>query len=270
MKQYPTSNGFTLIETLLATAMLIFMVVGIASLSNRSLTTWRRAAVTLNKQTEETAFYDRIIEDFEVAVFRNDNQKWLGCSPLKVGPISTKNSCWLRFFISTSTGVRAVSYHIRHFAPSSHSEIQLPQFGLYRHLSSPQWTLSHLLGRLEEARSHSFHDSEHSEEEAFISASFLTSHVLRFQIKFFYRTASNDVFSIDPTLSEVFFPLEVDHQTRVPFPESVDITLTLVDSYGAQQLSNGNIANKSISLDELINNHGITYTKSIMLHNVNF
>lgn len=270
LKQPAQKKAFTLVETLLAVTVLIFIILSVISLSHHSLLTWHHAAASLEKQSQAVECYDRLIEDLESALFKNDAQKWLGCGPLKVGLISAQDSCWLRFFINTDKGVQAVSYHIRPFYPASATSAQMPFYGLYRHLSNSQLTLDSLLGQLERAELSSFYNPEQSDKKTFINASLLIPYVLGFEIKFFYHTTPDALQSIDATLSECFFPLETADQKRVPFPAFAEIKLTIIEDRGIQQLINRGMTNKVPFLNESIKKHATTYTRRIIFHTTTF
>lgn len=95
------SKGFTLIEILAATSIMVAIILMVLYLTNGILTSWTRASGQLSSNFEGRIALDLVTQDLQSAVFRNDNKVWLQVEYEEVdvpGAVDLQNQAELMFF----------------------------------------------------------------------------------------------------------------------------------------------------------------------------
>ncbi len=159
-------RGFTLLELLVATAITVLIAATAVGLSASALSRWNRTQGRLTSEAQAREVLDRLEQDLQGILYRDDGQAWLmatvqaetsasgvwvnGSKPITASlhhtadPLADSRfglaGVWLRFFTISQGAPVAVSYQIirRAVTPSSPS----CQYLLYRSEVSPAATLA--------------------------------------------------------------------------------------------------------------------------------
>jgi len=70
-------KGFTLLEVLVSTAIMVFIVLTVVSIASDSLRVYDRAVADLSTQSEARGVLDAMENDFSTAVLRSDGRCWM-------------------------------------------------------------------------------------------------------------------------------------------------------------------------------------------------
>jgi len=88
-------KGFTLLEVLVSTAIMVFIVLTVVSIASDSLRVYDRAVADLSTQSEARGVLDAMENDFSTAVLRSDGRCWMEIiipkgprAPATVTPVS--------------------------------------------------------------------------------------------------------------------------------------------------------------------------------------
>ena len=160
------SRGFTLIEIMVATVIMVILVGFFIKITTDVLKVWNRSAGKLSSSAEARIAMDLITSDFENSLIRNNGQQWLRVQgPENAGGEFNGNSVSLKLFsvatdrpkyyLASDTkpaGVAAgdpipgelcaVGYHLK-FKESYAGGT--PTYALYRHLINPYETFNDYL-----------------------------------------------------------------------------------------------------------------------------
>ena len=157
------SRGFTLIEIMVATVIMVILVGFFIKITTDVLKVWNRSAGKLSSSAEARIAMDLITSDFENSLIRNNGQQWLRVQgPEKAGGEFNGNSVSLKLFSMATDRPKyylasdtkpagaaagdpiagelcAVGYHLK-FKESYDGGEQMKTYALYRHLINPYET----------------------------------------------------------------------------------------------------------------------------------
>ncbi len=146
-----SAKAFTLIEVLVASAVMVILVGIVAYIASSVMSTWNRSSGKLSANAEARLALDIIAQDLETAVLRNNGMQWLcveGPAGFKPGaPFTASNSVVLKLFAppidrESGDGICAIAYKLEYEpaytgGPST--------YALYRMVVSPTNTLNNYL-----------------------------------------------------------------------------------------------------------------------------
>ena len=165
-KSKSRSLGFTLVEIMVATFIMVILVVFFIKITTDVLKVWNRSVGKLSRSAEARVAIDLITSDLENSLIRNNGQQWLRVQgPEAVGGEFNGNSVALKLFSSATDRPRnysdgdrmpdnakagdsisgelcAIGYHLKYKesytgGPST--------YALYRHLINPYETFTFYL-----------------------------------------------------------------------------------------------------------------------------
>lgn len=152
-----TAAGFTLIEILAATAIMVLITFFILSMTTNVLTGWSASKSALSGNYEAKIALDKLAQDIESAIFRRNGKEWFVIETASDSD-SADESLQLMFYASVpdrpreAGGIRspsdvcAVKYSIRYrnlFGRSGQHANE--DFALYRTLANPRETFNEAL-----------------------------------------------------------------------------------------------------------------------------
>jgi len=205
LKSFPGARavrrGFTLVEILAATAIMVVLMVLILGLTTNVLTVWNRSSGQLQANVEARVILDILSQDFVAAVLRNDNAEWIRSQPRTAGTVGDTPwpNTWLMFYSpvldppdddnNPSTPVVgdicAVSYFPAHQNPFDGTQTNPNIYALCRGLKSPAATFNGpITNEVFDLSSYWSGQAERDDVE-----SFLAGNIVRFQVSFTYRTS---------------------------------------------------------------------------------
>ena len=148
----PVRRGFTLIELMVSTALMVVIVLAVVSIAAETFKAYDRAVADLTTQSEARAVLDAMENDFQTAVNRPDGRCWM--EVVLPGSSSPQDRPrWRPDHTSASTArvalkgdVCAVAYRIGQRSPFSAPGAQTQQvYGVYRTLIDSERTFTDAL-----------------------------------------------------------------------------------------------------------------------------
>ncbi len=168
-------RGFTLIEVLVATAIMVVIVLAVVTIASDTFKAYDRAVSDLSSQSEARSVLDAMENDFQTAVIRPDGRCWMevvmpdtpsipGPKPQAVGNLSPSDHPIVMLFASpvdrprwspqSTAGARvplrgdvcAVAYRIGQRSPfDMPGELSQQIYGVYRTVIDPESTFNQAL-----------------------------------------------------------------------------------------------------------------------------
>ena len=147
-------RAFTLIEIMVATAIMVILVGLVIQITSQVLNVWTRSSGRLTALASARIAMELITQDLETAVFRNNDMSWLYAKndalPVLGG---TTNTVSLRLFspaLDRPEGpgdICAIAYQLRFANPITGDDSGDDRlFVLYRRIIDPQTTFDSLMG----------------------------------------------------------------------------------------------------------------------------
>ncbi|MGE9292895.1 MAG: PulJ/GspJ family protein, partial [Puniceicoccales bacterium] len=154
-------RGFTLVEIMAATGIMLALIMLVMTLTGRVLNAWSFSSGRLEQNYEARIAMSFLAEDLESAIFRNDGNAWLEVVYSNVGQstYTAQNQTELYFFSQVTDrpsdelgGVSAVAYLTDFKNPYTGNEVAHPNsppppvFGLYRCVIDAPTTFNNVIG----------------------------------------------------------------------------------------------------------------------------
>ncbi|MEM1223796.1 MAG: prepilin-type N-terminal cleavage/methylation domain-containing protein [Verrucomicrobiota bacterium] len=202
-----TKRGFTLIEILVATGIMVILIGMVIQITGDVLDVWNEASGKLSANAEARIAMDLLTSDLETAIFRNNDQQWLrveGSASVSGGPYDS-NTVALKLFAPaldrpTIDGsgnaafgdICAIAYRLEYQEAYSGSNINV--YALYRAIEDPSTTFDELLGSPSDNQSPQVILNSGFWDESSITAeeNFLASNVVDFKVFIYEETGESD------------------------------------------------------------------------------
>lgn len=255
-----SAQGFTLIEILVASAVMALLVGLVITITSQVLNVWNRSGGRLSANQEARIAMELLTQDLETAIFRNrrsaaDDSEWFFIQNSVVPGAPSVNTVALNLFspaLDRPAGqpgdICAITYELRLVNPITGAEVPLSaatgqqvQFVLYRQLIEPQETFDNLLGGPITWGNISPDD-------------YLVGNIVEFNIRLFRANGEEIITN----------PFIFDGGSGTPVPAFADIKLRVLSSEGANILQGrGSAAN----LDDIIREHATTFIRRVSFMN---
>lgn len=286
--------GFTIIEILVASAVMVLLVGMVLALTTHILNTWNQASGTLTRHYEARIVLDLLTQDIESALFRSDGRIWMVSEeaelPAAAGAIGDVTVTeWLRFIGSApdrprtrSDGtpipgdVTAIGYWVDYgnpFGPSERGNL----FSINRIVVDGERTFNQFLAR-------ETHDNGLAQSvDGFLAAAgagtgsdraqhLLAGNIVQFSVRFFMPGEANTTgatgFDITDQREPVVFPGEYSGPAgtvRVVRPLYVDVSVTVLSDPGVDRLKAMNRGDEPEAIDDLLREESETFTRRIFV-----
>jgi prepilin-type N-terminal cleavage/methylation domain-containing protein len=278
-------QGFTLIEILVASAVMALLVGLVITITSQVLNVWNRSGGRLASNQEARIALELLTQDLETAIFRNNGLQWfLLRNDDFSGPGGTfTNTVLIRLFtpaVDRPEGpgdICGVSYALDYLNPVTGGTSGDRQFVLYRRVNTPLSTFNNLMGGA----------VQESLESPIIAPSSSTTATWQVDTQEDYLVANIvefrvDIYAEDPlspsgisttpiTLARFGGPnatvgpgLDGSGDPLPSRPVYADIKLRVLSSEGANILQGRGSA---VDLDDLIREHATTYIRRVSFMN---
>jgi prepilin-type N-terminal cleavage/methylation domain-containing protein len=251
-----TKRAFTLIEIMVATAIMVVLVGLVIQITSQVLNVWARSSGRLSALASARIAMELITQDLETAVFRNNNMQWLRAeNSIVTTPGGSTNTVSLKLFspaLDRPEGpgdICAIGYLLRYADPVSGEESGDDRlFVLYRKVISPETTFNELMGvgSQETLDWGAWSSGEGADGETPVSTStitaddYLVSNIASFEIKFHVEDDGNPATTtlvpgdtlFGGTSSTVGAGADVSARFQKPLAYA-DIRLTVLSDEGA-------------------------------------
>lgn len=285
-----TIRAFTLVEVLVASAVVIVLSGMVLHIAGLALNTYSRSVGNLSANAEARLALDMVAQDLETAVLRNNGQQWLrveGPTSINPGAPYDTGSVVLKLFAPTldgnGDGICAIVYKLEY----RESYAGGPKiYALYRRVVDPQTTFSSYLGSSFDHPADSPQGNlEASNTQADWSmntitqnGNFLASNIVEFKVIVYDRTSVPKSVNANPETNAIIRDYafggaanlstssEFDGVSPLP-PLYAEIILTVVTDQGMDLLNNiaqGRASeNTLINAANVVNQHGKTLIRRI-------
>lgn len=267
----PGGAGFTLVEILVATAVLVLLAGLVVQITTRVLEVWSRSSGKLSANAEARVAMDLLTRDLEAAFFRNDGLQWLRVEAIAEGtggPYDGETVA-LKFFTPALDRdgpgeLCAVAYRLA-FKQAYENGPEV--YALYRSLARPDDTFNDLMGRradgsdpqlsLDEATAPAFWNAASIEAEE----NFLASNVVGFRIRVYEESGLGPV-NEDADGNLIDYSFGGTGGSTVS-PRALEIVLTVVSDQALKLLENVDRIPETATA--IIREHGETYIRRVAL-----
>ncbi|MGC6455388.1 MAG: PulJ/GspJ family protein [Coraliomargaritaceae bacterium] len=148
-------RAFTLIEIMVATAIMVVLVGLVIQITSQVLNVWTRSSGRLSALASARVAMELITQDLETAVFRNNGMQWLNAENQELAAVGgTTNTVSLRLFspaLDRPEGpgdICGIGYLLRFADPVTGEEAGDDRlFVLYRKIINAETTFNDLMGR---------------------------------------------------------------------------------------------------------------------------
>jgi prepilin-type N-terminal cleavage/methylation domain-containing protein len=248
-------HGFTLIEILVASAVMALLVGLVITITSQVLNVWNRSGGRLSANQEARIAMEFLTQDLETAVFRNrrsadDNSEWFFIENSVIS--GSVNTVALKLFspaLDRPAGqpgdICAISYELKQVDLIGSPTTGQPRFALFRQLNDPQSTFDTMLGGLIDAWGNNI-----TEED------YLVANIVEFNIRLYQANGDE----IDTTGNSFVF----DGLPATPVPAFADIKLRVLSSEGANILQAPGGADR---LNDIIREHSTTFIRRVSFMN---
>ena len=152
-----TKRAFTLIEIMVATAIMVVLVGLVIQITSQVLNVWTRSSGRLSALASARVAMELITQDLETAVFRNNGMQWIHAQNAELSAAGgTTNTVSLRLFspaLDRPEGpgdICGIGYLLRFADPVTGEESGDDRlFVLYRKIVNAERTFNDLMGAID-------------------------------------------------------------------------------------------------------------------------
>ncbi|MDQ8194706.1 prepilin-type N-terminal cleavage/methylation domain-containing protein [Coraliomargarita sp. SDUM461004] len=152
LKVNKSARGFTLIEIMVATVIMVVLVGLVIQITSEVLKVWNRSSGKLSANAEARIAMELLTQDLETAVLRNNDQQWLRVeSPQNPGGPYEDQTVALKLFSpaldrdeSSAGDICGIAYRL--FYQPAYDGATDNVYALYRSIARPDDTFNHLMG----------------------------------------------------------------------------------------------------------------------------
>lgn len=287
------AQGFTLIEILVASAVMALLVGLVITITSQVLNVWNRSGGRLSANQEARIALEFLTQDLETAIFRNNESQWMRTRKRRLEtPIgNVPNTVDLRFFSTTLNrpmletngdripgDISAISYELDFVDPVTGGDSSVfRQFVLFRRTARPDDTFRiHMApgdqGDLSDNDIWGVRKGDGEDND------FLVGNVIEFKVEFFLQGESEPIPfpDTDPMIPIPYFIWGGSDPTHGPGTletrpvDRARITLRVLSSEGANIISGILQSGRSFPLAEqtqLLNQHSTLYIRKVSMKN---
>lgn len=278
-------RGFTLIELMVATAIMAILVLAVMTITSHVLGTWSNASGRLGANAEARSALQYLGDDLETLVVRPKKQTWLKVTRGTLGAtggdapnISMITATEYRDRPTTGDdygNICAVNYQLAFQHPITGGTTGIappPIAGLYRKVLSPETTFDDVLAGA--VGNETLHEQIAAHGSTALFENFLSSNVVNLSVDFYAEDLSRDG---DGNLinKNGVLPVEGDftYKDKIYIGDSdtamanvgrlvyADIRMTILSDDGAKALAVASVTNQDEA--DIIQNYGIVFTRRV-------
>lgn len=289
---YPRKRGFTLIELMVATAIMTLLVLAVMGVTSHVLSTWSSASGRLGANAEARSALQYLGDDLETLVVRPKRQVWLevdydnvdvGGKTTRFPNISLVTATEHRLRSDTDYGnICAVNYQLafRHPLVDGAELLPAPVAGLYRKVMSPSNTFSQVLtpqvpqGGGEPVDLASLKSIVEDGDEVVSFANFLNSNIVDLTVEFFAEnigtsSATVPVLPIPANTPFIYADKIYNPVTKQPLNNDfgrlvyADIRMTVLSDEGSKLLAAAGAGLGGRSAEDIISQYGTVFSRRV-------
>lgn len=264
-----TTQGFTLVELIVAAALTTLLTAFLLIFSGRVLRDWNRISSKLGAYTELRMVRDTLKLDLQSAVFRADGREWLRSVPLSENSGRGGRGDWLMFYanvpdhtseMTKGNALCAISYRLAQQNPTNGNTAR-PIYGLYRAVADPQETFAVALDPATPSLEAFWGSNKGTTRDPLNFRGLLAANVVDFRIIYHYPDGTTSepgaALAIGPTSPQ---PVAIPMPQH---PHSVEAIFTVLSDEGMKQLKALSAQQAVAAMDRLIQRYGHTISQRI-------
>ncbi|MEM7792228.1 MAG: prepilin-type N-terminal cleavage/methylation domain-containing protein [Verrucomicrobiota bacterium] len=284
-----TKRGFTLIEILVATGIMVILIGMVIQITADVLDVWNEASGKLSANAEARIAMDLITSDLETAILRKNGQQWLrveGSASVNGGPYDS-NTVALKLFApaldrptvndageAASGNICAIAYRLEY--KEAYADADIDVYALYRAIEDPKTTFDDLFGSLSDNQSpqltltQGFWDDDSITEEE----NFLASNVVDFKVFIYEETGEPNPTPVNANQTTLELTGDdyafggINGSTRNLL--YADVIMTILSDEGMEILNNiedglatGYTGSKAEAAEQVVKEKGQTFSRRI-------
>ena len=280
-------RGFTLIEIMVATVVMVVLVGLVIQITSEVLKVWTRSSGKLAANAEARIAMELITQDLETAVFRDNGMQWLRVeAPLDPGGDYTNQTVALHLFspaldrpTKNASGddvagdICGIAYRLafKESYPGGNNV-----YALYRYIADPEMTFNDLMGPSSSAAQETLTGSVWDEANVTTDANYLVSNIVEFKV-FIHEAGGSSTTPVngdsDGNVASNYAFGGTDATETGGVQQALlyaDIVLTVVSDQGLEILQNLAIdragtgyANTKEGVANVVREHGEVYTRRV-------
>ncbi|MGB0290875.1 MAG: PulJ/GspJ family protein, partial [Opitutales bacterium] len=253
----PRRSAFTLIEIMVATAVMVILVGLVIQITNEVLKVWNRSSGKLSANSEARLAMEFLTQDLEAAVFRDNGMQWLRVEgPVDAGDAYANQTVALKLFAPAldrpkkdAAGndipgdICGIAYRLAFKEAYEDSDTKV--YALYRNIVDSRTTFNDLMGS---GNQEALTTGEWSESTVTDDSNYLVTNIVDFKVIVYHLNSSAAVVPFNGEISGDAWKVPQNYiyggtdasliggvQVK---PLYADILLTMITDEGLQILQN--------------------------------
>ncbi len=273
MMRRENRDGFTLIEILIASSIMVVLLGLVLAVATQALETWRRTSESLEMEVSARLALDILTGDLETAFIPELEGEWVRAEPEQMAmpaQIPLQASSWLTFLSPVRDRIRtgldgqteygdvcAVSYRV-YYQNAIFGGPENAVLGLYRSVMSPSRTYLELRTQGERGSTlfQGFWKGT-AAADTIHPAAFLIGNIVKFQITFTLLDGEGKLATSD---AHIPFTLGAQYAGVLQY---ADISITLLSRLGGKLLNDLIEERVAIPLERILNENGREFSRRV-------
>lgn len=194
-------SAFTLIEIMVATAVMVILVGLVIQITNEVLKVWNRSSGKLSANSEARIAMELLTQDLETAVFRDNGMQWLRVDgPIDAGDDYANQTVALKLFApaldrpktddqgnAIPGDICGITYRLAYKEAFSESNTKV--YALYRNIVDSKTTFNQLMGS---GNQETLTGGEWSEVTVTDESNYLVTNIVDFKVIVYYQSTPLD------------------------------------------------------------------------------
>ncbi|CAI8274483.1 MAG: Uncharacterised protein [Opitutia bacterium UBA7350] len=193
-------SAFTLIEIMVATAVMVILVGLVIQITNEVLKVWNRSSGKLSANSEARLAMEFLTQDLETAVFRDNRMQWLRVEgPVSAGDSYADQTVALKFFAPALDrpkmdaqgndipgDICGIAYRLSY--QEAYDQSLTKVYALYRNIVDSKKTFNELMGS---GKQDALTSGEWSASTVTDDSNYLASNIVDFKVLLYYNEVNN-------------------------------------------------------------------------------
>lgn len=291
----PRRSAFTLIEIMVATAVMVILVGLVIQITNEVLKVWNRSSGKLSANSEARLAMEFLTQDLETAVFRDNGMQWLRVEgPVDTGDAYANQTVALKLFAPAldrpkkdAAGndipgdICGIAYRLAFKEAYEDSDTKV--YALYRNIVDSRTTFNDLMGS---GNQEALTIGEWSESTVINDSNYLVTNIVDFKVIVYHLDSSTTPASVKPyngkisgdvwkvTQDYIYGGDNYTDSTATPplqvKPLYADIILTMITDEGLEILQNMEAGRAGTGYDnagDVVREHGQNFVRRVQFAN---
>ena len=285
----PRRSAFTLIEIMVATAVMVILVGLVIQITNEVLKVWNRSSGKLSANSEARLAMEFLTQDLETAVFRDNGMQWLRVEgPVDTGDAYANQTVALKLFAPAldrpkkdAAGndipgdICGIAYRLAFKEAYEDSDTKV--YALYRNIVDSRTTFNDLMGS---GNQEALTTGEWSESTVTDDSNYLVTNIVDFKVIVYHLNSSAAVVPFNGNISGDLWQVTQSYiyggtnasliSSAQVKPLYADIILTMITDEGLEILQNMEAGRAGTGYDnagDVVREHGQNFVRRVQFAN---